>query len=108
MKILVDENLPRTLVSWLSARGHEATHVVDVGLSRASDAHVWSAALAQNVAILTRDTDFLELARNSSGGGVVRLAIGNCTTATLLTWLESVWPTVVSRWDAGERVIEAQ
>jgi predicted nuclease of predicted toxin-antitoxin system len=55
VRILVDAQLPPGLKSMLSGAGHEALHVIDVGLR---DAMIWDHAVAQGMAILTKDEDF--------------------------------------------------
>jgi predicted nuclease of predicted toxin-antitoxin system len=37
VKFLVDVNLPPRLARWLSSRGHEAKHLVDLDLLTATD-----------------------------------------------------------------------
>ncbi len=106
MRLIIDENLPRRLVPWLVARGCTAEHVIDLGLQGATDARVWIAAQDRAAAVLTRDTDFVALVSNAGDGGVIRLGVGNCSIANLIAWLETVWPSIEQRWDAGERVIE--
>ncbi|MBI2986054.1 MAG: DUF5615 family PIN-like protein [Deltaproteobacteria bacterium] len=41
MKFLVDANLPPHLCHWLKSRGHEAEHLADINLLRATDTHLW-------------------------------------------------------------------
>ena len=42
----------------LAEAGHEAHHVIDVGLRDAADAQVWGYAVREGIAILTKDEDF--------------------------------------------------
>jgi predicted nuclease of predicted toxin-antitoxin system len=57
VKILIDAQLPPNLKIMLAEAGHEALHVVDVGLRDAEDAQVWGYAVQQETAILTKDED---------------------------------------------------
>ena len=41
MKLLLDENLSRRIVPFLQKNYPESTHVVLVGLERASDSELW-------------------------------------------------------------------
>lgn len=104
MKFIVDENLPVRLAAWLTARGYDAAHVTAIGFRGKSDRLIWDEALARGAAVISRDTDFIALAQGD--GCAIRLTIGNCSTAVLLAWLESAWPKIVERVDAGDRAIE--
>ncbi len=57
LRFLVDAQLPPALARFLAGRGHEAHHVVDVGLERATDAAIWAWARRHEAAILTKDRD---------------------------------------------------
>jgi predicted nuclease of predicted toxin-antitoxin system len=41
VRFLVDTQLPEALALWLSERGHQAEHVLDVGLGQSKDTPVW-------------------------------------------------------------------
>jgi predicted nuclease of predicted toxin-antitoxin system len=58
VRLLVDAQLPPALARWLTAQGHDAQHVFDVGLIDAADAAVWQRALDTSATILTKDEDF--------------------------------------------------
>jgi len=60
MRFLVDAQLPPALARWLTAKGHEAAHVGDLGMRAASDAAIWDYALASSSAIVTKDEDFAQ------------------------------------------------
>jgi len=60
LKFLVDAQLPPQLARWISDHGHNATHVFDGGLQRASDEVVWQHALKENAVITSKDEDFVE------------------------------------------------
>jgi predicted nuclease of predicted toxin-antitoxin system len=106
MKVIVDENLPRRLCGWLVARGCSAAHVGDIGLIGASDAAVWAHALQEGAVVISRDSDFIDIARQEGKGCAVRLTIGNCSTNELFAWLETQWTAIDTRVCAGERAIE--
>jgi predicted nuclease of predicted toxin-antitoxin system len=57
-RFLVDENLPRSLVSDLVALGHTASHVYDLGMGGAKDLIVWARAQIGTWTIITGDKDF--------------------------------------------------
>lgn len=55
---MIDAQLPPGLKLMLAEAGHEAHHVIDVGLRDAADAQVWGYAVREGIAILTKDEDF--------------------------------------------------
>lgn len=80
MKLLLDENLSRRIVTALRAAFPETTQVALAGLETADDRAVWAFAKAGTYVIVTKDEDFIEL--QSVFGyppKVVLLALGNCT-----------------------------
>ncbi len=82
MKLLFDQNLSPKLVNWLADLYPGSSHVLSLGLDRASDEAIWEYARDHGYAIVTKDADYDDM-------GVVRghppkvrwLLIGNCTTA---------------------------
>ena len=58
MRLLIDEDLPRSLAVALAACGIEATHLLDLGLRGSSDDEVYRHALSRESALLTADLGF--------------------------------------------------
>ncbi len=58
MRLLVDANLSPRLAERLTAAGHDAQHVFEIGLSSASDEAILAAADADSRVIVSSDTDF--------------------------------------------------
>lgn len=58
MRFLVDANLSPRLAALLSAEGHDAIAVRDLGLAAASDDDILDHAAADDLIILSHDTDF--------------------------------------------------
>lgn len=58
MKLLLDENLSRRLVSFLLHDYPDSAHVCLMGLESALDAEVWQVAKDQDFVMVTRDADF--------------------------------------------------
>ena len=100
MNFLIDENLPRRLATWLIARGHDATHVLDAGLGGAKDGVLVTETVRSGRTIVTRDADFDRLAAQA-GIRIVRLTIGNCSTLALFTWLDGRWSAVEQHLATG-------
>lgn len=78
MKLLVDMNLTPRWVPWLVARGHEAVHWSQIGVSNAPDTSLMDRALADGAVVLTSDLDFGALLASSgeSGPSVILLRAG--------------------------------
>lgn len=109
MNILIDAQLPPGLKSLLTAAGHEARHVAEVGLRDATDHEIWSYAIRENVAIMTKDEDFaLRRVRESEGPTIIWLRIGNCSRAALIRWLLPLLGSIEELVKAGENLIEVR
>lgn len=59
---LLDENIPRKVLTSLRAEGYTATRVYDAKLRSRPDAAVFNYARANQMAIITFDTDYLNQA----------------------------------------------
>ena len=58
MRLLVDANLSPRVAQALRDNGHDAVHVVDVGLATTSDTEIADRAEADGLIVVTADTDF--------------------------------------------------
>jgi predicted nuclease of predicted toxin-antitoxin system len=58
MKFLVDNALSSRLSQLLNEAGHDAVHVRDRGVQRASDSDLFDLAAGERRTILSADTDF--------------------------------------------------
>jgi predicted nuclease of predicted toxin-antitoxin system len=68
VKFLIDNQLPPALANWLISHGHEALHVLDVGLADAKDEKIREYAAANSLALITKDEDFSGQLRCQSCG----------------------------------------
>ena len=59
MKLLFDQNLSRHLVKAFAKEFPGSTHVLHVGLERATDGPVWEYAKQNGFVIVSKDADFL-------------------------------------------------
>ena len=85
MRFLVAAQLPPALARWLEKKGHEASHVYDVGLLKAPDREIWAHAGSTGAAVVTKDEDFVTLLSVSpNGAAVVWVRLGNTTKRRLL------------------------
>jgi predicted nuclease of predicted toxin-antitoxin system len=81
MKLLFDHNLSPKLIRRLVDLFPESAHVADLGLDRATDLEVWNQARTGGYLIVTKDSDFNDLAvLRGFPPKVVWLQLGNCTT----------------------------
>ncbi|MBI3874565.1 MAG: DUF5615 family PIN-like protein [Verrucomicrobia bacterium] len=109
MRFLVDNQLPGALAGLLRGQGHEAEHVLEIGLAQGKDNPIWQHAIAKQAVIITKDEDFAEwVRRGRPGPSVVWLRVGNTSRQALLTWFVSVLPTIISDLNNGERLVEVR
>lgn len=62
MRLLFDQNLSRHLVHQLDVEYPDSRHVTDVGLDTATDAEIWAWAGEHDYMIVSKDSDFRQLA----------------------------------------------
>ena len=86
MKLLFDENLSPKLPRLLAALFPGSLHPRDVGLKGATDEDLWEYARANAFTIVSKDSDFYDLALlYGSPPKFVWLRVGNCTRDRLVT-----------------------
>lgn len=109
MRFLVDNQLPGALATLLREQGHEAEHVLDLGLGQGKDNPIWQRAIAAQSVIITKDEDFAEWARRGRPGpSVVWLRVGNTSRRALLAWFTPLLPKILRELDAGTRLVEVR
>ncbi len=107
MRFLVDNQLPVALARWLSSKGHDAVHVLDVGWGQTLDRKIWDQASAEGQIVVSKDEDFALLAsRENDTGSLLWLRIGNCRTAALLASLEPLLPVIEQAFQSGQKLVE--
>ena len=108
MRFLVDAQLPPDLAAWLRSKGHEAHHVVEVGLREASDAAIWASAIAESQMIVTKDRDFVDWARaRTPKARILRIRFGNVRRDALIARFETAWGELLEVLVSDVTVIEA-
>lgn len=81
MKLLFDQNLSHRLVGALEDLYPGSAHVRSLGLDEADDVDVWAYAKTHGFAVVSKDSDFHQLAfLHGPPPKAVWLRIGNCTT----------------------------
>lgn len=106
-RFLVDAQLPPALARWLTAQGHLAHHVVDLGLANASDRDIWDHASGVSAAVITKDEDFAQRKiLDPSGPVVIWIRLRNTRKNELLSWFEKMLPAIEDALTRGETLIE--
>jgi predicted nuclease of predicted toxin-antitoxin system len=109
VKIIIDAQLPPALATMLCEQGADAVAVRDIGLRNASDSTIWLYALKAQAAIVTKDEDFVARSLSSQESPVIIwLRIGNSTNRALQSWVLPLWPEILRRITAGDRLIEVR
>jgi len=107
MHFLVDAQLPPALARWLAAKGHDAEHVSDIGLSGAIDPTIWDHAASVDAIIVTKDEDFAQRKTiERRGPKVVWIRLPNTRTRELLLWFEGIFPRILQALERGDTLIE--
>lgn len=104
VKLLLDQNISLHLVRQLDANYPGTAHVRDLDMGRASDQRIWEYAIEEEFVILSKDSDFCH--RSLLFGQppqVIWLALGNCTTSTVNTALESAAESIQAFGADGSR-----
>ncbi len=85
MKLLIDQNLSRRLIEPLRDTFPNSEHVTSLGLDTATDHVVWEFARSHDFVIVSKDSDFRQLAfLHGPPPKAVWLRIGNSSTASVL------------------------
>ncbi|MDE0023372.1 MAG: DUF5615 family PIN-like protein [Spirochaetaceae bacterium] len=88
MKLLLDQNLPRSLIQTLAVTFPGSEHVIGLGLDDAPDAHIYDYAGQNGFTIVSKDSDFRQLSfLHGAPPKVVWLRVGNCTVRELVALL---------------------
>ncbi|MDA0265164.1 MAG: DUF5615 family PIN-like protein [Chloroflexi bacterium] len=81
MRLLFDQNLSPLLIGLLSDLFPGSIHVRDVGLQTSGDTAIWDYAIREQVAIISKDSDFRQRSfLLGSPPKVVWIRRGNCST----------------------------
>ena len=89
------------------AAGHAAEHVNSIGLGAAGDSDIWDYARRHKAILITKDSDFADLARSGAGApAVIWIKLGNTTNLALWRAFEPLLSEIVAAIAAGEKLIE--
>lgn len=91
----------------LSARGHVAEHITDIGPCDAPDRDLWRYALEHRAVLVTKDEDFAAMiALGGEAPTVVWVRVGNTSRRALIEWFEPLIDRVVATIEAGDHFVE--
>jgi predicted nuclease of predicted toxin-antitoxin system len=97
VKLLFDENLSRRLVNHLADAFPETSHVTAAGLERATDREVWEYAGNNGFVLVSKDSDFNDLAFvNGPPPKVIWLRVGNAPTNDIAELLAAAADTITT------------
>lgn len=108
MRLIVDQQFLPVLAEWLRGQSFDAWHVAEMGLKNRPDFEIWSLAAEYGGAVVTRDSDFPNFARQSSAGRLVWFRLPNCTNPQPISAFERLWPDVAKRLEGDEQIIEVR
>ena len=74
-RILVEENVPVSVMKWLKRRGLSVTRVSEVGLKGAKDENIAKYAAENNLIVLTLDVDFAYIYYNVFRGSLTVIVV---------------------------------
>ena len=96
MKFLVDMPLSPTLAAWLTQRGHDAVHAIDLDLAQADDATILQQARMNARVLITADLDFPRLfaMTHLTGPGLILLREGEYTEQESFALIARVLDTI--------------
>ena len=108
MTIWVDAHLSPAIATWITNTfGITALALRDVGLRDAEDPDIFEAAKAQEVIVMTKDSDFVNLVdRLGTPPQIIWLTCGNTSNARLQEILSVTLPKALDLLQAGEALVE--
>jgi predicted nuclease of predicted toxin-antitoxin system len=108
VRFLVDAHLPPRLSVWINTQGFYAVHVKDALSLEATDSQIWSFLLQSGAVLITKDDDFAIRCQYATDAcpQVVWLRVGNCSNASLISWITPIWPDILRQLRGGDSLIE--
>ena len=102
MRLLFDQNLSRRLLAELAPIFPDSAYAGALGLDTATDREIWAYAGEHGSLIVSKDSDFRQLAfLLGPPPKVVWLRVGNCSTAVIADLLRS-GADIIARFAASE------
>lgn len=99
MSLLFDQNLPRRLPGLLAAEFPGREHVLLSGLPTADDRKMWDHAVARQLAIVSKDSDFAKMSSNlDQPPKVIWHRAGNGSTCVIAALLRARTSDIHAFW----------
>lgn len=106
MRLLFDQNLSRRLVRLLDAEFPGSRHVSDLGLETATDQAIWDYAADHGYAIVSKDSDFRQLAfLHGPPPKAIWVRLGNASTRDILKTLTDHGNAISNFGDRDEEAL---
>ena len=108
MIIWIDAHLSPAIAVWITSTfGITAIALRDIGLRDAEDPEIFEAAKAEGVVLMTKDSDFVDLAnRFGAPPKIIWLRCGNTSNAQLQNILRSTLLDSLKLLRSGEVLVE--
>lgn len=103
--ILIDEQLPPSIAAFLTESGLEAVHVRGLDLNESPDESIWLIAASKDWVVMTKDSDFLQIAMASRQGRLIHIGLGNASASLLRTYLRSHIPRIHQFIQSDSRIL---
>jgi predicted nuclease of predicted toxin-antitoxin system len=103
VKFLLDEAIQHRLADHLAEAGHDATHVVRIGLAGAPDPEVLALAAVEGRILITTDTDFptlLALSGDAMPSVILLRGVSNSIQGRLAAILTAL-PSIQGELESG-------
>ena len=94
-----------SLAERLSRRGFPAEHTSRLGFNAASDLDIARHAVSVGAVVVTKDADYVTLARRMTGLRVVHMQVGNLSSRDLLAFCDQAWPRAVAALEAADPAV---
>ena len=106
MKFIVDAQLPKSLADFLSYKGFDALHTLDLpAKNKSKDNYIIEIALTQNRIVITKDSDFLDsYLIKQEPEKLILVKTGNITNFSLLNVFSNNLDLIISLIDKSNLV----
>lgn len=107
MRFLLDVHLPPALAAGICSAGHECDEARKLIVPHSSDNAIAELANALGAAIVSKDSDFVDLSiRGVLRTALVWIRIPNTPKEELRDAMLLQLPSIVARIEAGDRIVE--
>lgn len=106
MKFLIDAQLPFKIKLWLTEKGHDTVHTLDLpDRNNTEDRKVAAVADSENRILISKDTDFIRLkVLNNTPKRLLLVTTGNIDNSSLIGLIESNFELIERLFESFEIV----